>query len=214
MAYPFGYGLSYTSFAYSDLRLSAEVLTPAEKLALRFTDKNTGTRPGSDVAQVYVRPLSSSIHRPPQELRAFRKLRLAPGEATEVELTLDRRAFECYSPALHRWVAEGGDYEICVGRSSREILLSARVRLASDETVKFFSPRTQVGHFAMEPNMRRALADQPEALRSFFDMDKNPMLPLCVAIPFGQFGDLDLGQGKLSKELIEHVVEVMNEGKT
>ena len=213
VAYPFGYGLSYASFAYGGLRLDAERLRPEDTLTVRFTVKNTGARPGSDVAQVYVRPLDSTIHRPEKELRAFRKVRLAPGGETEVELTLDRRAFEVYSPALHRWVAEAGRYEILVGRSSRDILLSATVALESNEAVKLFSPRTQVGHFVMDARMEKALAEQPEELRSFFELDANPMLPLCVAIPFGQFGDMDLGQGKLPRELIGHVVEVMNEGR-
>lgn len=208
--YPFGYGLSYTSFAYSDIHLDKSGMSVNDNVTVSFTVKNTGSRAGSDVAQVYVRDVVSSINRPVKELRGFRKVYLKPGEEQEVSVTLDRRAFECYTPALHKWVVEGGEYEILVGRSSREILLTASIMVDSAEAVKRFSPQAQVGHFVKEPQFKEALSTASKAVQEFFDPDKNPILPLGLAIPFGQFGDADLGQGKLNQELIQNVVSRLN----
>ena len=208
--YPFGYGLSYTSFAYSDIHLDKSGMSVNDNVTVSFIVKNTGSRAGSDVAQVYVRDVVSSINRPVKELRGFRKVYLKPGEEQEVSVTLDRRAFECYTPALHKWVVEGGEYEILVGRSSREILLTASVMVDSAEAVKRFSPQAQVGHFVKEPQFKEALSTASKAVQEFFDPDKNPILPLGLAIPFGQFGDADLGQGKLNQELIQNVVSRLN----
>ncbi|MCD8149744.1 MAG: glycoside hydrolase family 3 C-terminal domain-containing protein [Clostridiales bacterium] len=209
--YPFGYGLSYTTFAYSDLALDRSETDAEGCVTVTFRVKNTGNRPGSDVAQVYVRAADSSIHRPVKELRGFQKIRLQPGEETTVSVTLGRRAFECYTPALHKWVVEEGNYEILVGRSSRDIQFSASIKIHSDEKVKLFSPQTQLGHFLKEPGFTEAIADQPQAVRDWFDEEKNPILPLGVAIPFGQFGEADLGQGKLSQDMIQGVVNKLNQ---
>ncbi len=209
--YPFGYGLSYTTFAYSDLTLSADEVAADGTLTVSFKVKNTGSRPGSDVAQLYVHAKDNTMHRPEKELRAFKKVRLAPGEETTVTFELDRKAYEYYTPALHKWVVEAGTYDILVGRSSRDIQLTASVQVASNEVVKRFSPQMQMGHFIKSPKFKAAIADQPEALQAWFDESKNPLLPLGVAIPFGQFGEADLGQGKLSQEVIQSIVEKMNQ---
>ena len=208
--YPFGYGLSYTTFAYRDIHLDKSGISADDKVTVSFTVKNTGSRAVSDVAQVYVRDVVSSINRPVKELRGFQKVYLEPGEEQQVSVTLDRRAFECYTPALHKWVVEGGEFEILVGRSSREILLTASVMVDSAEAVKRFSPQAQVGHFVKEPQFKEALSTASSAVQEFFDPDKNPILPLGLAIPFGQFGDADLGQGKLNQELIQKVVSRLN----
>lgn len=208
--YPFGYGLSYTTFAYRDIHLDKSGISADDKVTVSFTVKNTGSRAGSDVAQIYVRDVVSSINRPVKELRGFQKVYLEPGEEQQVSVTLDRRAFECYTPALHKWVVEGGEYEILVGRSSREILLTASVMVDSVEAVKRFSPQAQVGHFVKEPQFKEALSTASSAVQEFFDPDKNPILPLGLAIPFGQFGDADLGQGKLNQALIQKVVSRLN----
>ncbi|MCD8231167.1 MAG: glycoside hydrolase family 3 C-terminal domain-containing protein [Clostridiales bacterium] len=208
--YPFGYGLSYTTFEYSDIRMDQTEITADGSVTVSFTVKNTGSRPGSDVAQVYVHAADATINRPVKELRGFKKVRLVPGEETTVSVTLGRRAFECYTPALHKWVVEGGTYEILVGRNSRDIKLTAAVKISSDEVVKRFSPQMQIGHFIKSPDFKEAIADQPQELRDWLDEEKNPVLPLGVAIPFGQFGEADLGQGKLSQETIQKIVKNMN----
>ena len=210
VAYPFGYGLSYTTFAYSDLQLDRGEMDKADTLTLTFKVKNTGSRPGSDVAQIYVRDVVSTMNRPVRELRAFKKVRLAPGEETTVTLTLDRKAFEYYSPAMHRFVVEEGEFMIEVGRNIREIVLEAPVYVHSDEKVKKFSPQMQVGHFIKDPRFKEIMKDEPENIRSFFDPDLNPVLPLAVALPFCQFTEADLGQGEFTMKDVRRIVELMN----
>lgn len=211
--YPFGYGLSYTTFAYSDIKVDQSVIGKNDTVTVSFKVKNTGNRAGSDVAQVYVRDVESVMNRPVKELRGFKKVRLNPGEEKEVSVTLDRRAFEYYTPALHKWVAEGGEYQILVGRSAQEIVLETSITVKSDETVNRFSPQTQVGHFVKDSRFKEALAGEDEKVRTFFDPALNPILPLGMAIPFGQFGDADLGQGKLTQAMLQDVVAAMNVGR-
>ena len=210
VAYPFGYGLSYTTFEYSDIRLDKESMGADDTVTVSFWVKNTGSRAGSDVAQVYVHDVESTMHRPVKELRGFKKVRLAPGEEQEISITLGRHAFEYYTPALHKWVVEGGSFEIMVGRSSREILLSALVNVESEERVKYFSPQMQVGHFTASPAFPEAMAEENETMRNFFDEKKNQLLPLARAIPFGQFADVDLGQGTMTVQQVQRIVHKMN----
>jgi beta-glucosidase len=129
--FPFGHGLSYTSFRYSGLRLvegAGGDKDPA--LAVEFEVTNTGARAGAEVAQIYVSDESASLPRPPKELKGFRKVFLKPGERQTVTVTLDQSAFAFYDPSQSRWVAEKGDFKIMVGSSSRDIRLEGNFRLS------------------------------------------------------------------------------------
>ena len=128
--FPFGYGLSYTRFEYSGLKLVAGK-NPQDPIATaEFEITNTGRRAGTEVAQLYVRDLESSLPRPYKELKGFVKVSLEPGEKRTVSIPLDHRAFACYDPAKGGWVAEAGDFNILVGSSSRDIRLEAAFHLA------------------------------------------------------------------------------------
>ncbi|MGN0447600.1 MAG: glycoside hydrolase family 3 C-terminal domain-containing protein [Acutalibacteraceae bacterium] len=132
--FPFGYGLSYTSFAYSDLKLSKESLTDEEDLTLSFKIKNTGSCDGAEIAQVYVKDIESTVFRPEKELRAFKKVFLKKGEEKEVTLTLSKRAFAFYNINLSDWQVESGEFTVLVGASSRDIRLEKTVTVTSRET--------------------------------------------------------------------------------
>lgn len=129
--YPFGYGLSYTSFEYSDIRLSASDIDEGEPLTVTFKVKNTGDRDGAEVAQLYVADVQSAIFRPKKELKGFKKVFLKAGEEKEVSLTLDSRAFSYYNVLIKDWHTESGDFDILVGASSADIRLSATVNVKS-----------------------------------------------------------------------------------
>jgi beta-glucosidase len=116
--FPFGFGLSYTSFGYSNLRLEQR---PDEPLSVTFTVRNTGGRAGAEIAQVYVAGPSTGLPRPPKELKGFQKVYLAAGEERPVTVKLDRRAFALFDPVKNDWVVEPGEYQIQVGSSSRLI---------------------------------------------------------------------------------------------
>ncbi len=126
--FPFGYGLSYTSFAYSDLQLSETAIsTFDERLRVSFKVKNTGDMAGKEAVQVYVRDVESTVFRPDKELKGFAKVALQPGEEKEVAVELDRRAFAFYNTDKKDWQVEAGEFEILIGASSRDIRLSAKV---------------------------------------------------------------------------------------
>jgi len=126
--FPFGHGLSYTSFAMSDLTAPSNV-TIGEPVRIELTVANTGARVGAEVVQVYVAPRAPRLPRPPKELKAFAKVRLAPGEKRRVTLELEPRAFAPYDPETGTWPIDPGDYDILVARSAADIRLMATVRL-------------------------------------------------------------------------------------
>ena len=130
--FPFGYGLSYTSFGYANLRLSTDRLAPGGELTVSVEVTNTGKRAGREVVQVYVRDPQARLTRPPQELKGFRKIALQPGETRAVELTLDMRALAYFDDARAAWVADAGTFEVLVGSSSRDIRARASFSLSGD----------------------------------------------------------------------------------
>ena len=119
VAFPFGYGLSYTSFAYSDLKVTAD--------SVSLTVTNTGARDGAEIVQVYIAKPGAEIFRPAQELKAFARVPLAAGESRTVTLPLDDKAFRYWNTRTDCWEVEGGRYEVRVGASSADIRLMANV---------------------------------------------------------------------------------------
>ena len=129
--FPFGYGLSYTTFEYSDLKLSKEKFKDTDSVEISFKIKNTGSIDGAEVAQVYISDVESTIFRPEKELKRFAKVFLKAGETKEVKLTLDKRCFAYYNVDLKDWHVESGDFKIMVGASSRDIRLEKTVCVES-----------------------------------------------------------------------------------
>jgi beta-glucosidase len=121
--FPFGHGLSYTSFVYDDLVVPTQV-GAGESFDVSVTISNTGDRPGEEVVQLYVRDRVSTLARPVKELKGFRKVRLSSGEQTRVTFTLDDRALAFYDPLAARWVVEPGEFDVLVGSSSSDIRLT------------------------------------------------------------------------------------------
>jgi len=129
--FPFGFGLSYTTFGYSNLKITPEVSTMKgdEKITVSFTVKNTGTRAGAEVSQVYVREVSSKVERPYKELKGFDKVFLKVGEMKTISVHLDKRTFSYYDVNQKAWVADSGNYEVLIGSSSKDIRLKGKVVL-------------------------------------------------------------------------------------
>lgn len=126
--FPFGFGLSYTTFSYSEFEVPAEAKA-GDPVEVSIAVENTGDRVGKEVVQLYVRDVESSLARPPKELKGFAKVSLQPGERTIVHFTLDRSAFSFYDPQQQGWVIEPGTFELLVGASSRDIRATATLRL-------------------------------------------------------------------------------------
>ncbi|HTX67104.1 MAG TPA: glycoside hydrolase family 3 C-terminal domain-containing protein, partial [Opitutaceae bacterium] len=127
--FPFGFGLSYTTFAYSHLRIVPGADPAGPVATVQFELANSGARAGAEVAEVYVHQANPSLPRPPRELKGFRKVVLQPGEQQTVSIPLDARAFAFYDPARRAWVAEQGAFTIAVGGSSRDLPLEGGFEL-------------------------------------------------------------------------------------
>ena len=130
--FPFGHGLSYTTFQYSNLQLSATSITPNELLEVNVDITNTGKVAGKEIVQLYVHDVKATFARPEKELKAFTKVELAPGETRTITFTLDREAFWYFDTRKNSWSTEPGEFEILVGSSSRDIHLRDTFTLAPE----------------------------------------------------------------------------------
>ena len=158
VAFPFGHGLSYTQFAYSDLHADAHSAT--------LTVTNTGDRAGAEIVQLYVAKPNAEIFRPAQELKAFAKVQLAAGESKTVTLTLDDKAFRYRNTRTDSWEVEGGTYELRVGASSADIRLTAAVEVIGTDALNPYAgkalPHYQSGKVQTVPDAEwETLLDRP-----------------------------------------------------
>lgn len=122
--FPFGFGLSYTTFEYSDLKLSSETIKTDEILTVSFNVTNTGEVEGEEVAQVYIRDYFASVVKPAMELKGFERINLKPGETKRVEIELGTLAFRTLNPK-YEWVVEPGQMRVMIGRSSVDLPLQS-----------------------------------------------------------------------------------------
>ena len=127
--FPFGYGLSYTKFDYSDLKVSPNKLSPGKPVEVSLRLRNSGSRAGAEVVELYVHDGHSSVDRPIKELKGFRRINLAPGEIKDVHFTLDRSSMAFYSTVKKDWATEPGQFDVLVGPSSRDIRLKGSFNL-------------------------------------------------------------------------------------
>lgn len=135
--FPFGHGLSYTDFGYSNLKLSSSDITDNDQLQVSLTVTNTGKVKGKEVIQLYIADKQSTVQRPIKELKAFDKIELESGESKDVIFTLTKRDFSYYSKVYDRWIAESGAFDILIGASSRDIRLQAGLNLSSTENLQY-----------------------------------------------------------------------------
>lgn len=190
VAYPFGHGLSYTTFTYSGLEVAVSTAGADPVVEVTLTVANTGTRTGTEIVQLYVTDPEASVYRPEQELRGFARVTLAPGQSAPVRIRLDRRAFAFWHEPARRWVVEGGVFGIRAGASSRDIRLSTTVELAGEDLTPPLSADCTVDGWLAHPG---ASAWLRQALGSggFADMLFNPKNgQMLRAIPLGRLSRL------------------------
>jgi beta-glucosidase len=154
VAYPFGHGLSYTTFDYTNLEVS---MTGDLAITATVTVRNTGTRSGAEVVQLYVADPDSSVSRPPRELKRFAKVTLDPGAETTVEFALGARDLAYWSTRHHRWLVEGGDFVIEAGAWSRDIRCRATVRVDTDPPRVALTASSTLQEWLADPDGRAAI---------------------------------------------------------
>lgn len=165
VAYPFGHGLSYTTFGYSDASVAVQDAGQQTTVEVSLTVTNTGTRVGRETVQVYVTDPVCTVFRPEQELKGFAGVTLQPGQSERVSVTLDARAFSYWNVALGAWAIEGGAFGVRVGASSRDIRLVKTIELAGT-LVEPLSPELPTAawldHPVAGPRIRELLAGDAE----------------------------------------------------
>lgn len=127
--FPFGFGLSYTTFKYSDLKLTQDTTRGRPQVEVSYTITDTGKRSGAEVSQVYVHEQHPKIDRPYKELKGFNRVDLKPGESRRVHVTLNKRAFQYWDPQKHAWVIDPAVFDILIGSSSEHILLKGSIQM-------------------------------------------------------------------------------------
>lgn len=193
VAYPFGHGLSYTTFAYSGVAAQAlrtgTVADDEAAVRVRVTVTNTGARAGTEVVQVYVGDPAARVLRPERELKAFAKVRLAPGESREVVLDLTGRDLAYWHPVLRRWVVEGGEFVVSVGASSRDLRGSVTVVVDGEDVRLPLEPlstvREAMDHPVVGPRIE-ALVHGGAVAEDMLGMIGD--MPLTVVADFGMGG--------------------------
>jgi beta-glucosidase len=168
--FPFGHGLSYTDFKYSNLRLSAKSILPNELLKVKVDVTNTGKVTGKEIIQVYVRDVKSTFARPEKELKAFAKVELKPKQTKTVTFTLDREAFWYFDAVKNTWRTEPGEFEILVGASSRDIREKQSVLLKPEPRASRMHTGFTVDALLSDPNGRAILSKHIERFLLAEDM--------------------------------------------
>lgn len=202
--FPFGYGLSYTRFAYSDLKLSKSEMLDTDHLTVTCKVKNVGGVAGAEAVQLYVRDEESAVRRPVRELKGFDKVFLNPGEEKEVSFTLDKRSFAYYETKIHDWFVESGCFFVEIGASSRDICLSAGVTVTGTTEIPVHVTRlTTIGELtrfargrafveqmiaARRGHTEAAAEDNNKAMGEGSDKIVKSMMtemPLCALVTYG-----------------------------
>ncbi len=189
--FPFGFGLSYTTFAYDNLRLSANEITPDQTLIVEIDITNTGSRAGQEVVQLYVRDVTSNLMRPPKELKGFAKVALEPGETRTVAMTLDRDSLAYYDDLMQQWFAEAGEFEVLVGSSSADIHATASFRLTASQL--FDGPRAARGPLTLASTLGELLIhDEARALleECFGDLLNTPQADMFKGFSLHQIAEM------------------------
>ncbi|KQX05255.1 MULTISPECIES: glycoside hydrolase family 3 C-terminal domain-containing protein [unclassified Leifsonia] len=207
VSFPFGHGLSYTTFDYSDV----SVTTDAAGLAVRVTVTNTGSRAGAEVVQVYTSLPGSAVVRAPRELKGFTKVALAAGESRIVEVAVRREDLAYFDTRVDSWMVEGGTYTVEVAASSRDIRASAAVEVTGDEVRVTLDMNSSIGELMAHPVasqfILQAMASQGDGFTSAL-MDDPGMFKMMESFPIGRLAGFP-GMG-IDRSHIEQLLAAAN----
>lgn len=218
--FPFGHGLSYTTFAYSNIQVNKSSITDRDTVTVSIDVTNTGSRTGKEIVQLYIRDVKSTVIRPEKELRGFDKVELAPGETKTVTFELGKRAFAYWNTEIHDWHVETGEFEILIGSSSRSIECSAAIKVES--TVKLpvvYTMDSTIGDIMEDPYANQYIGelmkgsifgqdDIEESSDSEGAISKEMMMAMVKYMPIR--GTISFGNGTVSKEDLLKVIDKLN----
>ncbi|NUU05383.1 glycoside hydrolase family 3 C-terminal domain-containing protein [Leifsonia sp. C5G2] len=211
VAYPFGHGLSYTSFGYGD---ATAAVTAEGDIRVGVTVTNTGDRAGREVVQAYTSLPGSGVQRAPRELKGFASVELAPGESREVTVTIRREDLAYWHVRAGRWVVEGGDYVVEVGASSRDVRATAIVSIAGDEVLLPLTRESSLGEVLAHPVagrlVQQALAGMSEMMEGAASImpEGVSMERMMASFPIGRIGMMAGGQ--VTDEMIDGLLAAAN----
>ncbi|MUG45702.1 glycoside hydrolase family 3 C-terminal domain-containing protein [Paenibacillus woosongensis] len=215
--FPFGHGLSYTEFSYRDMSISSKEIADSDTVEISVFVKNTGRTAGKEIVQLYVRDVQSSVTRPEKELKGFEKISLKPGEEKRVIFTLNKRSFAYYNVELQDWHVETGEFEILIGKSSREIVLRDTLIVRSGTAVKMKVNRnTLVGDLLADPHLystAKKLLDKVNETHPFAQMgDEGNMAEMLAAMmkymPLRAL--VNFGGGTFTEEMMDEMIGTLN----
>jgi beta-glucosidase len=202
VAYPFGHGLGYTTFAYSDLAVDVVADGAEPRVAVSVTVRNTGAVAGTETVQVYVADPAATVFRPEQELRGFARATLEPGEERRVTVELDARAFAFWDVSRSRFVVEGGAFEVRVGASSRDVRLAATVELTGEALVPPLAADSTAEAWLRHPRaaqwLRDAIAGHPFA-GMLFDEQHGEMMRAIPLVRLARFPGSPVSEAQIAE---------------
>ncbi|HDR7689776.1 glycoside hydrolase family 3 C-terminal domain-containing protein [Bacillus toyonensis] len=219
--FPFGFGLSYTNFEYSKLSISKNEIKDTDTVSVLVNVKNAGSIAGKEIVQLYIKDVESSMIRPEKELKGFEKVELQPGEEKTVSFTLNNRSFAYYNVELKDWHVETGEFEILVGKSSREIVLQDNIFVQSTTIIKktvhrntllgdIFADR-MLAPIAKEL-MEKALKDSPFASMAEGDSDASEMMDAMLNyMPLRAL--VNFSAGAFTEEMLSEIIELLNDAQ-
>lgn len=215
--FPFGHGLSYTSFEYSDIKISNTEMKDTDTLTVTCTIKNTGKVKGKEAVQLYVKNLQSEIGRPIRELKGFEKVELEPGKEKTVTFILDKRSFAYYEMALKDWYVESGEYTIEIGASSRDIRLEKSINVTGTVEIPYvyttLSPvlsllKTEKGRALLSQitSSSARMEESKEQTKTLGDGAEKMMQKMMMEMPIGAMANF----GSISGEQLAGMIQMLN----
>lgn len=210
--YPFGHGLSYTTFSYSVPKADRIRMTPDDEMRIWMEVTNTGNRAGSQVIQLYVHERAGLFKRPEKELRDFVKVFLKPKETKKIEFCLSRKDFEVFSDALHKWGVQSDTYDILLNVSANETVGRLSVEIENGDQMFFFTEMSPLAWFLNCPAFYEYLKEnEPEWKQEFFSPDKTAFVVLMLPLPFYRLSEPLQGDAFFSMEQIREIVACCNQ---
>ncbi|MFE9078025.1 glycoside hydrolase family 3 C-terminal domain-containing protein [Bacillus mobilis] len=219
--FPFGFGLSYTNFEYSNLSIDKKEIKDTDTVSVRVNVKNTGSIAGKEIVQLYIKDVESSMIRPEKELKGFEKVELQPGEEKTVSFTLNKRSFAYYNVEWKDWHVETGEFEILVGKSSKEIVLHDSIFVQSTTIIqKPVHRNTLLGEIFMDPIlapiakelMEKALKDSPFSSMAEGDSDASEMMEAMLNyMPLRAL--VNFSAGAFTEEMLSEIIGLLNDAQ-